>query len=1162
MFNPYRVQESDGNFFESFTALSWRQENKRLRATTEHEESKKAEKPLPAELQIALKSKVHQLSKHDYELLYIEVLYTIKHKIGTTIGGHLPYMQDLYQYAQDAFGMPPEDHAKLLAKATEEKPPILMLNVSVIQARGLEAKDADGYSDPFCMLGIMPSRPVEYQSGEATTYSDDDSPKYRDKKGLKKFSTSSLHKKKDRLQAVRDLLPAKLIRTTTVKKNTLDPVWNERFRFDLDDISADCLHLDIWDHDDEYSVFEAAKKLNEVSGFKGLGRFFKQVAQSARKGSSGSVDDFLGCVNIPAKDIPSSGIEKWYKLEGRSSKSNIQGEIQLKLCLTTREDRGIPEDDNWTDMKQHEDLICIFIEYRVRNFNDDVSKWAGKLPQAAMTILHQHAIQGDITDLQQAICYWSAFCRKHIEHSFDYALMYLQLENLDSLWEPGQLSPTEEESLAESFSIFIDYCLNLIRKQRDVFLPSNKDVIHTLECMLRCLSKIYGMAAFKQLCPFAKDLYSQIVSSIKKGTSEWYERISKRVKSKSKNEGDIMRSLIELTTLLNADIHQAVHFYQKLYENIVGVEYVPLAYLHLEKLLAGDVITALKDELGDDLKVGNMELAEVRSMFSENPNAEIGTSLFELYLELQEFCKFKRFIPEMEQESLGITRYYEWFRFAVQKWLLTAQVKATARVTKAVEVDMVYSNISNAKYSSSAVDVCSLFHHMVDFWTNLEWPEACDAYSFTANLTQNICDNAVMYSELIHDKLYATGFYDEDRQFDLSDQLCITINNIEHVRVTLKPLAETMRFSILEEDLERVDPHKRASLEKVNLFSLTNKADIIMTNKIKKVLDHVADRMRPDIKKDVFHMNWAPDVVPADEAIVDLMEYLDKNLVTLNQNLVSANFNRILDSIWVEVLKEFQDVMITEDMKQQIFYQRMFDALTLLVDFFYANNKGLSMDTMLSDRQFQDLREQLALHKEDTRDLIEQFYQEKLDEQEQTETSPYGTLNVRVFYKYDIQTLLVEVISAKDLIPLDANGFSDPFVLIHLSPEHIFPNITVQKTQIIKKTLNPIFDELFEFPVSPEQCKHRGAAIQFVVMDHDFMFQNDIGGEAYLPLSEIPGVSGGEVTGFEALNILSMPLLHPRHKERGTFNVLKGRTWDKEAQDFVKKRLKMEEQAS
>ena len=56
-----------------------------------------------------------------FERLYIEVLYTIKHKIGTTTGSHLPFIQDLYLYAREAFGVTPEDHARLLAKASEEK---------------------------------------------------------------------------------------------------------------------------------------------------------------------------------------------------------------------------------------------------------------------------------------------------------------------------------------------------------------------------------------------------------------------------------------------------------------------------------------------------------------------------------------------------------------------------------------------------------------------------------------------------------------------------------------------------------------------------------------------------------------------------------------------------------------------------------------------------------------------------------------------------------------------------------------------------------------------------------------------------------------------------------------------------------------------------------
>ena len=53
------------------------------------------------------------------------------------------------------------------------------------------------------------------------------------------------------------------------------------------------------DHDDEESVFDAAKTLNKAKNLKGLGRVFKQIAQSARTSTGDNVDDFLGCIDIP-----------------------------------------------------------------------------------------------------------------------------------------------------------------------------------------------------------------------------------------------------------------------------------------------------------------------------------------------------------------------------------------------------------------------------------------------------------------------------------------------------------------------------------------------------------------------------------------------------------------------------------------------------------------------------------------------------------------------------------------------------------------------------------------------------------------------------------------------------------------------------------------------
>ena len=112
-----------------------------------------------------------------------------------------------------------------------------------------------GFSDPYCMLGIVPELRkfvLPQQSNGAGGVSSDEeggnanSPnenKLGFMKRLKSFRKSTIRRSQGRDKSVsnsgtspqnnsslRDKLPAKYIQTTDVKKATLNPVWMEKFR--------------------------------------------------------------------------------------------------------------------------------------------------------------------------------------------------------------------------------------------------------------------------------------------------------------------------------------------------------------------------------------------------------------------------------------------------------------------------------------------------------------------------------------------------------------------------------------------------------------------------------------------------------------------------------------------------------------------------------------------------------------------------------------------------------------------------------------------------------------------------------------------------------------------------------------------------------------------
>ncbi|XP_075725244.1 BAI1-associated protein 3-like isoform X2 [Rhipicephalus microplus] len=1305
------VQDSDGGFFEDFTALSWKQENRRLQASREDDADK--EKPIPTETELGIAHQEYQINKKEWEELYVEVLYTIEHKLGCS-GGVSP--GELHGYAQAAFGMPPDNHRRLLGLAREEKPPIPVLNVTVVEAQGLEAKDPNGYSDPYCMLGIQPCFNSDPQrrrrrSSSATSGcgSDEEPPSGgrspagsatgSPRRSLRKLG-ASFQKREPRSGSLEGVtVPAKFIRTTTVKPATLNPRWNERFRLDIDDIYTDRLHLDVWDHDDESSVFDAARKLNEVTGFKGLGRYFKQIAQSARSSPADTVDDFLGCVNVPLEDIPSSGLDQWFPLQGRSQRSTIQGQIRLKLSLGTREDRGMAAsiDDNWKEVVEHQELLWIFIEHELRQLECPSYEWAGDLPAPALTILQQHAIQGDLTELQQAICRWVMYSRKHMAVSLDYALLWQLLDDLDRAWDdsdrplsrdedavviggtrtaaavlvndvdedygsgdtcvteisvefqptelaghqkehrhPGikrkfvkfwkkrksswsslragvkrqvprleeerelvavdaaedpnqdipirerlviqaevkedttprlskkedssanqygperqqrRVLPQEEACLAESFNVFIDYCLELLQKHRDLFPLTHEEAEHKLVHLLKCLALIYSMKAFQWSCPFRNQLTVEITNTLKKGCADWFRCTHALHQPLVLTEQTVLASLTELTNALNADLHKGIKYYNAVFETYVGVNYTAVVYKQLEKL-AGAELPAKVQEV-----CGQVNAIDSAAQELSQEHISMGAALFELYMALQEFVRFREHIPQEDWPQLTMLNFHLWFADSVQGWFAVAKVKARQRIRKALELDRIKCIDSYVQHSTSAVDTTTCFGQIKQFWRQLAWPDLKGSYPFVFKILEAVCDGAMFYANLCHQKLLNAGYYDEEGQFDVSEEVCIVINNMEYVRRALKPLHNELELEPIIAAIEQAEGDRAADKCRAAFQALLHNADEDVVHKILTIIAGLSEKMRPEIKKFLFHLAWAPERLDADSALGPLIDYLDNNLRTLYESLMKVNFYRTLEAVWRVVLQELMLTARNNLGERVVFFQRLFSSLGVLLEFFHAEDKGLSLKSLHS-LPYQDLDRLLKLHKADTADLIELYCLQRLEEQNrqiQSGIAPFGTLTVRLSYNAAAECLCVDVMNARDLQPLDPNGYSDPFVILEILPRHMFPDCPQQRTRVQKKTLYPLFDESFEFSVGQERCRQAVAILSFTVMDHDMMTRNDFEGEAFYALAAVAGVE--DSVPIAPSQPVDLPLLQPKEKNE-IMCALESRAWDKDALEFVRQQKK------
>lgn len=122
----------------------------------------------------------------------------------------------------------------------------------------------------------------------------------------------------------------------------------------------------------------------------------------------------------------------------------------------------------------------------------------------------------------------------------------------------------------------------------------------------------------------------------------------------------------------------------------------------------------------------------------------------------------------------------------------------------------------------------------------------------------------------------------------------------------------------------------------------------------------------------------------------------------------------------------------------------------------------------------------------------ELYKQKSVDSDGQQDVKTCGKLNFTLRYDYENELLAVTIVKALDLPAKDFTGTSDPYVKIYLLPDRK----KKFQTRVHRKTLNPVFDETFQFPVAYDQLSNR--KLHFSVYDFDRFSRHDMIGEVIL----------------------------------------------------------------
>ncbi|OWF46560.1 protein unc-13 homolog D-like isoform X1 [Mizuhopecten yessoensis] len=1089
-------------------------------------------------------------NKKKNENIYRGLLRSLLHPLGApdkTVGLR---PGDLVDHLREVFEVDRDEHEFFIKDELSNKPKCLQANITVLEGDGLKQLDGSKeLGDPYCMVSII--HPMQRNLKVSPMSSPRNSPKLSPK-ARKTSSTLSTEQQDD------------VLRTVAVKQST-SPHWNEEFQLSIDELLMDEIHVYICDQEEEshsngegkHSADSKHTTVDKHHGIKhnvtNLFRLIRQMADHDKHH-----DGCWGRVVIPVRDVPAHGCAWWWDIHPLSggSKSKSVGRIRLKLDISHRMESDCEAEECFSVEDYYQATQQIY-EHAAKTAKESEITMEAHLPAKERRILDSFAISHKIGRLSQAVVHvivlleWTTTNENivHTELALTTAIQDLQMTwvtqqiDVSTVTQKMPLTDAEISMYRKAATKYILWVSDHLEKL-PVLFPPTIDNINILKAKLGITIQLVEIDLWETKSAPLNNLTTKVLNKLQEDVDEWMDIEVAAIKNHDLVKDAVIPELNALGELVNsASSHLNSMGVVKTFFTALGIIYYRVVSFAVEK----KVSPVMKELM--------MEMDRYQRRYHNFPVNVTASSRLSLrvYFAVRKFYNIIRDnISRRDVFRLSISHYQQWYQEALVFWVQSFRTECTNRIERALEIDKdVVVATSLVKFSNSSVDVLSCFAKITEEWRQIDFHDPDSALMGVTKITDLICDGARMYGEKIHSILERNCYYDDSVvQFDVTDRLCITLNNIEHVRQYLTELPHLLDWDsivmLISTRYENDDVGNQALSTLKRLMDTANK-EIILKSSL--LLQQITEKMKVDIARymEIFTIQHPEKASSVDQ----LIGYLSTNLSTLHDRLMSSIFPRMILQLWETVVTLLDQQLQVG--KRPEYYQQMKQHVRALTSYFV---RGGCEDDKIDSFHFEALKQRIDTNCMSTEELM-LAYLKSLADNIETPLEYFGHLALKTAYLEETRgniTLFVKVIRATDLPGLDPSGLSDPYVVTSVLPQTMFGHHKPQKTRVVEKSLNPVFNATFQFPNIPQEfLTTKGAVVLLSVLDHDHIGQDDFAGEVVLHLSGIERINMSETV--DAKPVVMMAVKRSVTPTQGPYKVLMERmSWDRSAKNYVMER--------